>query len=84
MEPRLARWKLREGDALLVYSDGLTEQQNADGEEFGETRLAKACASAIAAGETLEAAVPRAIEAFKGRTPQQDDMSMLVLSLTTS
>ena len=30
---------LNPGDTLVLYSDGLTDAQNADGEEFGETRL---------------------------------------------
>jgi phosphoserine phosphatase RsbU/P len=30
---------LRSGDRLLLFTDGLTEARNADGEEFGEERL---------------------------------------------
>src|SRR6185503_17879757 len=30
---------LAEGDVLLVYSDGITESQNGEGEEFGNARL---------------------------------------------
>ena len=30
---------LEPGDTLVLYSDGVTDAQNAAGEEFGETRL---------------------------------------------
>jgi serine phosphatase RsbU (regulator of sigma subunit) len=32
-------FKLDRGDALMVYSDGITESQNCAGEEFGDARL---------------------------------------------
>jgi sigma-B regulation protein RsbU (phosphoserine phosphatase) len=31
--------QLYEGDKLLLFTDGVTEARNADGEEFGEQRL---------------------------------------------
>jgi sigma-B regulation protein RsbU (phosphoserine phosphatase) len=33
--------RLRSGDALVIYSDGVTEAWDDDGEEFGEARLVK-------------------------------------------
>jgi sigma-B regulation protein RsbU (phosphoserine phosphatase) len=109
LEPRLERWRLEEGDALFVYSDGLTEQEDAAGKEFGEARLAATLAACLSlavtssggavtgsgdgatssgpatgasegdAGARLREEVPRALDLYRGRIPQQDDMSFMCL-----
>ena len=43
---RLAEATLRPGDALFLYSDGITEAFNSQGEEFGAARLEAALAAA--------------------------------------
>ena len=35
----IAEVELAAGDTLVLYTDGVTEATNADGEEFGESRL---------------------------------------------
>lgn len=82
LEPRTERWILAEGDGLLVYSDGLTEQEDGQGREYGEGRLAAATAAALGRGARLRDAIPRALDAWRGRIPQQDDMSFLFLERT--
>jgi sigma-B regulation protein RsbU (phosphoserine phosphatase) len=36
---RVVEKQLAAGDVLIIYSDGVTEAANLDGEEFGENRL---------------------------------------------
>lgn len=81
LEPGLVRWRMKVGDRLLIYSDGLTEQENSAGKELGEKRLALIAAEALASGESLEEALALAFDRYRGKTPQQDDVTMLSLSL---
>lgn len=71
---------LHPGDALVLYSDGVTDAQGADDEEFGEPRLHDILRSV--AGQPTEVIIDRvfsAIETFVADTPQFDDMTMLVV-----
>ena len=64
----------------MLYSDGVTDAQNATDEEFGEARLQEILRTV--AGQPTEAIIDRvfaAIEAFVADTPQFDDMTMLVV-----
>jgi PAS domain S-box-containing protein len=69
--------RLDPGDVVVLYSDGVTESQNADGEQFGPTRL-------IAAIEAPDSDEPQVIHdeilrRVNGWTAQQDDdVTMLV------
>ena len=44
-ECRLAQVQLAPGDILVIYTDGVTEAVNADGEEFGENHLLEIAAA---------------------------------------
>jgi sigma-B regulation protein RsbU (phosphoserine phosphatase) len=79
LDPSVCPYQLEAGDVLLIYSDGLTEQENGQGTEFGESRLVSTAAEALACGEHLRDAIPSALDAHRGGTPQQDDMSFLSL-----
>src|SRR6185369_14741718 len=39
LEPQVYRLKLRPGDLLCLYTDGLTEQESPAGQEFSETTV---------------------------------------------
>ncbi len=71
---------LEAGDTLILYTDGVTEQTDADGAEWGEDGLIEAkrgtpASSAIEAAEnTLHA-----VDEFAGKTTQADDVTLLVL-----
>jgi sigma-B regulation protein RsbU (phosphoserine phosphatase) len=81
LDPAIYPYKLMPGDELLVYSDGLIEQEDGAGNEFGERRLIGTAASALARGESLRVSIPGALDLHRGATPQQDDMSFLLMSV---
>ena len=71
---------LKPGDALFVYTDGVTEAMNAMQELFGEEPMLKALNEAPDADpETLVANVEEAIADFVRDTPQFDDTTMLCM-----
>jgi sigma-B regulation protein RsbU (phosphoserine phosphatase) len=82
LQPILHRWRLRDGDALFVYSDGIPEQEDSEGRELGEGRLAVFVQEALLDGRTLREALPRALDRHRGTAPQQDDMSFILLTRT--
>ena len=75
--------KLMAGDEIFLYTDGVTEAENAENELYGEARLK----SALDRLEGVSAkdiclGVKKDADAFVGETPQFDDMTMLCLRLT--
>ena len=69
---------LNPGDCLFVYTDGVTEANNAEKEMFGEGRLAETLNRDPDAGaEELIRRVHEAADDFAGSAPQYDDLTML-------
>lgn len=81
IDPVLQRWRLKRGDALFVYSDGIPEQENPEGSELGERRLAGLVLGILRRGRSLRETLPAALEQHRGAAPQQDDMSFILLNL---
>lgn len=69
------------GDRLVLYSDGVSEAQDADGAEFGEDRMLAAI-DAHRAGPVAAAhdAVLAAVQAFVGAAPQFDDLTLMIVA----
>ena len=72
--------RLEPGDSLLLYSDGIPEALDAFGQMFGEDRLRDLWQRDRSAGPggVIEA-VLGAVQAFRGRAVQSDDMTLVVL-----
>jgi serine phosphatase RsbU (regulator of sigma subunit) len=69
---------LERGDALVLYTDGITETRRGD-ELFGEDRLRAALAAAAGtSAEEIADAVLAAVDAFRA-APSEDDVALLVL-----
>ena len=72
------------GDLLVVFSDGITEATNDQGEEFGDDRIIE-CVSEAGAARDPEAVLTRMFDRLKEFTVdelQGDDMTGLVLRYT--
>ncbi|NJK61076.1 MAG: SpoIIE family protein phosphatase [Oscillatoriales cyanobacterium SM2_1_8] len=74
--------RLQPGDAVVLYTDGLTEAMGANGDRFEEDRLRAglemACPAATQALDILEA-VFAGLRSFVGDRPRTDDMTAVVL-----
>ena len=75
--------QVESGDLLLLYSDGVTEAQAPDGEEFGEERLDEIVrASRGDSAETVLAKVNIAIRDFTAGRPAADDITLVAARRT--
>ncbi|HEX5708174.1 MAG TPA: PP2C family protein-serine/threonine phosphatase, partial [Pyrinomonadaceae bacterium] len=77
---REGRTQLQPGDALVIYSDGVTESNNPAGEEFGEGRLADTVAHNVqrsAAG--IRDKIDDALTKFAQGTPAGDDITLVIV-----
>ncbi|MEW6251936.1 MAG: SpoIIE family protein phosphatase [Planctomycetota bacterium] len=73
--------ELQPGDRLYLHSDGLTEEVNAQQEEFGDARLLSALAERRTCGlsDTVDALVQRVV-AWRGAEHLRDDVSILAIA----
>ncbi len=71
---------LQPGDALFLYTDGVTEAQDANEEEFGENRLEQCLAQArgVSAKEMIEKLIGE-VQNFSKGVSQADDITCLAL-----
>lgn len=77
-----ARLTLDPGDALFLYTDGVTEAFDPEGNEFGEARLVEVLREtpdADRAPERLNDRMLAAVEAFARSAPQADDLTCVTL-----
>ena len=75
-----ARVQLRTGDAVVVYTDGVTEATDVTEEEFGEKRLEDLLARMNSqSAQTIVEETVAAVNEFAKGVPQRDDITCLVL-----
>ncbi|WP_234352371.1 MULTISPECIES: GAF domain-containing SpoIIE family protein phosphatase [unclassified Streptomyces] len=78
------RLRLRPDESLLLYTDGITEARDADGEQFGEDRLTEALGAVRdrPGSRHIVETLTRAVRAFTGDQGIDDDQAALVLTAT--
>ncbi len=74
---------LEPGDCMVLYTDGITEALDAQGDEFGPERMVRSiqasapeCAAAVIARLTAD------VRTFAGGHPQNDDITLIVVRKT--
>ncbi len=72
--------KLGPGDTLIMYTDGITEAENPDEEEFGTDRLLEACQAlrGQSLGEVNEG-IEKTLNEFVRGVPFADDRTLVML-----
>jgi hypothetical protein len=70
------------GQVLALYSDGVTEAKNPEGDEYSEERLASVVGECVRRGDSSEAiikAVLKSVAKFRRGAPPHDDVSLVVI-----
>lgn len=71
---------LRGGDAIVLYTDGVIEAQNAEGLQFGEERLTEVLADAHGRSASgIARRVEQAVVDFRADGSHDDDLAIVVL-----
>lgn len=70
------------GDQLVLYTDGITEAHNEEGEMFGPARLDEALMDCADDASDLLESVLAALKEFTGSQPIHDDRTLLVAKIS--
>jgi sigma-B regulation protein RsbU (phosphoserine phosphatase) len=74
---------LERNDCLVLYTDGVTETLNSEGDEYGVDRMMQSVRAS--ANDGAKAIVKRIIEdvrEFTGSVPQNDDITVIAIRKT--
>ena len=77
-EYRQSVLQLRRGDTLLIYTDGLADAMNFQGETFGRQRIVNAFANGGATAEAISQNILWDLRRFVGLTKRTDDVTMII------
>ncbi len=75
---------MNSGDLLICYTDGISEAMSVLEEEWGEERMLDAAKSVpvSSASEVLHS-IFQAADEFTGEAPQHDDMTLLIVQISS-
>jgi sigma-B regulation protein RsbU (phosphoserine phosphatase) len=73
-------FEMESGDCLLLYTDGVNEAVNKEGDEFGMERLVATFRESAGRGvKGVLEAFSAALEQFVGSQPQADDITLIAV-----
>jgi len=73
---------LSRGDVFVLYTDGVSEAMNADGEMYGEARLRRIVEEhGHLRSAELRERILRDVEAFVGEADQHDDLTLILVKV---
>lgn len=74
------QFEINPEDALIIYTDGITEAVNKSGEQFGRERLSKAAAAAgSVSAQARLSFILQELKSFTEEVPFDDDITLIVL-----
>jgi sigma-B regulation protein RsbU (phosphoserine phosphatase) len=74
---------LERDDCLVLYTDGVTEALNTEGDEFGVDRLMQSVRSSAKDGaQAIVKKIIQEVRDFSGPAPQNDDMTLIAIRKT--
>ncbi|MBX3231186.1 MAG: SpoIIE family protein phosphatase [Labilithrix sp.] len=77
------RFYLREGDSLVLYTDGVVEAAATDGSLYGDDRLAQCLRTTGSMPQDISDGIVRDVGLFTRTAPANDDMTIFVCHRTT-
>ena len=73
-------WDYNPGDVMVIYTDGIPEARDANGEEYGEERLARMLGESFyQSAEEINQHIRHDVQEFSKGLPLHDDQTLLVI-----
>ncbi len=73
---------LESNDVLVMFTDGITEANNANGEEYGDERLKRIILQNCGkSAHQLKEVIYKDVKAFEGGAEQTDDITILIMKV---
>ena len=76
--------RLKAGDTLFCYTDGLNEAEGNNHSQFGMDRMLQVAKNAASQPQRLIEAMTTSVQLFMGDAEQSDDLTMLAIQYTLS
>ncbi len=78
-------WDYNPGDVMVIYTDGIPEARNANGDEYGEDRLAQMLSESFyQSAEEINRHIRQDVQEFSKGLPLHDDQTLLVIKFKSA